>query len=199
VIIIKQNRAYEISILALFIAIVIIQNVVPILGYIPIGPLSLVTIHVTVSIAAIILGTKNGAIVGGVWGLTAWVRAFAWPTSPMAVYVMVNPLISVLPRIMVGVVAGLLFHYLYKRFNNQLAMALSGLAGALVNTILVLGFIFIFYQFGGIPLTKLHINALMPYLLGVIATNGIPEAIMAAVLVPLIATPLMRFRKSVKK
>ena len=39
----------------------------------------------------------------------------------------------------------------------------------------------------------------MPYLLGVIATNGIPEAIMAAVLVPLIATPLMRFRKSVKK
>ncbi|GAK48424.1 putative membrane protein [Secundilactobacillus oryzae JCM 18671] len=195
----RRNRAYEISILALFIAIVVVQNVVPILGYIPIGPLTLVTIHITVSIAAITLGTRDGAIVGGVWGLITWVRAFTWPTSPMAVYVMVNPVISVLPRILVGVIAGLLFQALYKRIHTTVALSLAGIAGALINTIFVLGFIYIFYQFGGIPLNKLHIDALMPYLIGVVGTNGIPEAILAGILVPLIATPLLRFRKTVKK
>ena len=38
--------------------------------YIPVRPLKCTTIHVTVIIAAIVLGIFNGAIVGGVWVIT---------------------------------------------------------------------------------------------------------------------------------
>ncbi|WP_369404666.1 hypothetical protein [Secundilactobacillus odoratitofui] len=55
-------------------------------------------IQVTVVIAAILLGPKGGTWVGLTWGLINWVRAFVWPTSPLALYVFVNPLVSVLPR-----------------------------------------------------------------------------------------------------
>ncbi|AZZ61266.1 ECF transporter S component [Oenococcus sp. UCMA 16435] len=53
---IHQTKAFHLAIMALFIAIVIIQNFVPLLGYIPIGPLSLTIIPITVIIAAVLLG-----------------------------------------------------------------------------------------------------------------------------------------------
>jgi hypothetical protein len=41
-------------------------------------------------------------------------------------------------------------------------------------------------------LYHIDIQALLPYLLGVIATNGIPEAILAGILAPMIAKPLRK-------
>lgn len=176
--------------LALFIAIVIIQTVVPFLGYIPVGPFSIVTIQATTVIASVTIGTKEGTIVGLVWGLTDWIRAFAWPTSPLAVYVLVNPLVSVVPRVLVGLIAGWLFYWLARRGTKTWHLALTGVVGALVNTIFVLGFMALLYQFHMLPLAKLNIAKLMPWLLGVMATNGIPEAIMSGILVPIIGQPL---------
>ena len=60
----KQNHARKISILALFAAIIIIQNYVPLVGYIPVGMLEITTIHITVIVAAILLGPVDGGIVG---------------------------------------------------------------------------------------------------------------------------------------
>jgi uncharacterized membrane protein len=71
-----------------------------------VGPFSIVIIQVTVVIAAVLLGPKDGAWVGFTWGFINWIRAFVWPTSPMAIYVLVNPLVSVLPRLLVGLISG---------------------------------------------------------------------------------------------
>ena len=54
----------------------IVQNLVPILGNIPIGPLSITLIHITVIVAAIVLGPVQGMIVGGIWGMITFIRAF---------------------------------------------------------------------------------------------------------------------------
>lgn len=43
-------------------------------------------------------GTKYGSIIGGIWGVITFIRAFVWPTSPLAAIVFVNPLISILPK-----------------------------------------------------------------------------------------------------
>jgi uncharacterized membrane protein len=190
-----RSRAYRISILALFIAIVAIQNVIPFLGYIPVGPFSIAIIQVTVVIAAVTLGPRDGMVVGLTWGLINWLRAFAWPTSPLAVYVLVNPLVSVVPRALVGLLSGWLFMRLVHGDRHQAKLwhlSLAGLCGALVNTVLVLGFMWVMYLFGLVPLAKMHIDALMPFLLGIMATNGIPEAILSALVVPAVAKPLLR-------
>ncbi|MGK4059501.1 ECF transporter S component [Loigolactobacillus coryniformis] len=193
----QKNKAYRISILAMFVAIIIIQNFVPLFGYIPLGLLDLTTIHITVIIAAIILGPKDGALVGGAWGLITFIRAFTSPTSPLAPLVFTNPVVSIVPRILIGLVAGWLFIWLQRKIKRTPAMMLAALVGALVNTILVLGLIYLFYRTPAVAQAygTADVSRLGGLLLVVVATNGIPEAILAAVVAPLICTPLLRFRK----
>lgn len=193
----QKNKSYRISILAMFIAIIIIQNFVPLFGYIPLGLLDLTTIHITVIIAAIILGPKDGALVGGAWGLITFIRAFTSPTSPLAPLVFTNPVVSIVPRILIGLVAGWLFIWLQRKIKRTPAMMLAALVGALVNTILVLGLIYLFYRTPAVAQAygTADVSRLGGLLLVVVATNGIPEAILAAVVAPLICTPLLRFRK----
>lgn len=191
----RRSNAYHISALAVLMAIVIIQNIVPFFGYIPLPGLSITTIHVTVILAAVVLGPRDGAIIGGTWGLIAWIRAFVAPTSPLAPIVFTNPLIAVVPRILVGLIAGWIFMWFQKRHQKVLGMTLAGVAGALTNTILVLGLIGLLYSHQAAGFYQVNLSKLMPYLLTIVASNGIPEAILAGILTPLIGTPLLRFKK----
>lgn len=189
----KKKKTLRIALLALFTAIIILQNFIPFLGYIPLGVLNLTIIHVTVIIAALLLGPKDGAIVGGVWGTITFIRAFVWPTSPIAPIVFVNPLISILPRILIGVVAGYAFVWAKKSFHSKIfAASLASVLGSLTNTFLVLGQIYLFYRGQSQVMYGLDTAALMPYLLGLILTNGIPEALIAAIVSPAVALPLAK-------
>lgn len=189
----KKKKTLRIALLALFTAIIILQNFIPFLGYIPLGVLNLTIIHVTVIIAALLLGPKDGAIVGGVWGTITFIRAFVWPTSPIAPIVFVNPLISILPRILIGVVAGYAFVWAKKSFHSKIfAASLASVLGSLTNTFLVLGQIYLFYRGQSQVMYGLDTAALMPYLLGLVLTNGIPEALIAAIVSPAVAVPLAK-------
>lgn len=189
----KKKKTLRIALLALFTAIIILQNFIPFLGYIPLGVLNLTIIHVTVIIAAFLLGPKDGAIVGGVWGTITFIRAFVWPTSPIAPIVFVNPLISILPRILIGVVAGYAFLWAKKSFHSKIfAASLASVLGSLTNTFLVLGQIYLFYRGQSQVMYGLDTAALMPYLLGLVLTNGIPEALIAAIVSPAVAVPLAK-------
>lgn len=189
----KKKKTLRIALLALFTAIIILQNFIPFLGYIPLGMLNLTIIHVTVIIAALLLGPKDGAIVGGVWGTITFIRAFVWPTSPIAPIVFVNPLISILPRILIGVVAGYAFIWAKKSFHSKIfAASLASVLGSLTNTFLVLGQIYLFYRGQSQVMYGLDTAALMPYLLGLVLTNGIPEALIAAIVSPAVAVPLAK-------
>lgn len=189
----KKKKTLRIALLALFTAIIILQNFIPFLGYIPLGVLNLTIIHVTVIIAALLLGPKDGAIVGGVWGTITFIRAFVWPTSPIAPIVFVNPLVSILPRILIGVVAGYAFIWAKKSFHSKIfAASLASVLGSLTNTFLVLGQIYLFYRGQSQVMYGLDTEALMPYLLGLVLTNGIPEALIAAIVSPAVALPLAK-------
>nr|WP_148562275.1 ECF transporter S component [Apilactobacillus kunkeei] len=192
-----RNKTYKMNILSVFIAIIIVQTSIPGLGNIPIGPLSVTIIPITVVLAAIVLGTKDGAIVGGVWGLITFVRAFWWPTSPLAIYVFTNPLVSILPRILVGLVAGLIFTRLYKPNKPyRMYMSITGFVSSIVNTVVLLGLVYIFYCGDAFNIYHINVDQLLPYLLFVALTNGLVEAFLSAVLVPVIGSPLLKIRKS---
>ncbi|RRK09829.1 ECF transporter S component [Lactiplantibacillus garii] len=192
----RRSNAYHISVLAVLMAIIIIQNIVPFFGYIPIAGLSLTTIHITVIIAAVILGPRDGALIGGIWGLIDWIRAFVAPTSALAPIVFTNPLVSVVPRVLIGVMAGWLFIWFNRRKQPTLGLTLAGVAGSLTNTILVLGLIGTLYRNQAAGFYQLDLSKLMPYLLTIVGTNGVPEAILAGILTPLIGTALLRFKRN---
>ncbi|MGO5012864.1 ECF transporter S component [Niallia sp. Sow4_A1] len=192
----KRNKTTRLVLLGLLTAIIIIQTIIPILGYIPTPILSLTIIQVTVIIAAIVLGPVDGAIIGGVWGVITFVRAFTYPTSPLAPIIFTNPLISVFPRVMIGVVAGLLFYKVLKnRMNETIAMSISGVVGSLTNTILVLGFVYLFVRERYANAIGVNVEDLLPAILAIVGTNGVPEAILSGILTPIIAKPLLKIRK----
>ena len=73
----SYQKTKRMVIMAIFIAIIIIQTLVPILGFIPLGIMNATIIHVTVAIGAILLGWKEGAGLGFVFGLgSMWKNTF---------------------------------------------------------------------------------------------------------------------------
>ena len=193
----RRQQIQRSTIRSILIAIIILQDFVPFLGNIPVGPLSITTMHVTVIIAAIVVGPVDGAIIGGVWGILTWVRAFVAPSSPLAPLVMINPLVSVVPRIMIGLVAGYLYRWLARLSKqSRLAMILAGIAGSLTNTGLVLGAIALFYRTPAVARAYgVNVAHLLPALETIMATNGLAELVFAAIVVPLVAYPVLEVRR----
>ncbi len=191
----SQTKNYRLALMGILSAIIIVQNFVPFLGYIPLQPFNPTIIHITVIIGAVYLGPWMGATLGGVWGVVCLLRAFVFPTSPIDPIVFTNPLVSLLPRILVGLLAGLLYLWLRKLNVPVIArFATCGVVGSLVNTVLVLGSIYLLYQEPYAAFYQMAASDLLPAMLGIVGTNGVAEAIAAAVITPLIAGPLHKVK-----
>lgn len=191
----QKNKTYRIAILGILSAFIIIQAFVPFLGNIPIPPLNPTIIHITVIVAAFVLSTKDGMLIGLVWGLARMVKAYTLPASPLDLLLWTNPTIAVVPRVMVGLVAGLVFHAFLKRKQEKRGMVIAAVLGSLTNTVLVLGFIALFY--GNEYATALNVDPsnLLKVLAGIVATNGLGEAVAAGLIAPFIAKALMKVRR----
>ena len=182
-----QSKAYRLTIRGIRIAIIMVQSMVPFLGFIPLFAVSITIIHITVIVAAITLGTKDGMLIGLIWGLLTMYRAWTMPTTPLDTLIFTNPVISVLPRILVGLVAGVVFTLLYKKTKKvYISTAISAALGALTNTVLVLGLMGAIYTEPMATAYNTTSSGLTTVLLTLVATNGIPEMIAAVVITPLL-------------
>lgn len=191
----RKNKTYRIAILGILTAVIILQNFIPFLGYIPIPPLNPTIIHITVIVAAFVLGTKEGMIIGTVWGIVRLIKAYTLPTSPLDLILFTNPMISVVPRILVGLVAGYTIQVFRKRDKQALGMIVGGILGSLTNTIFVLGFIALFYGNEYSSALGVHPANLMKALALIVATNGVAEAVASAFLAPLLSKALLKVKK----
>jgi uncharacterized membrane protein len=143
-------------------AITIILGVIPGIGFIPLPNMSgSATIeHIPTILGGVIAGPVVGIFSGLIFGILSFTRA----TVPF----FKDPLVSILPRLFIGLTAWASFAAL-ARFNRDVAAAVAGFVGAATNTILVLGMAVIR---GYIP----------PILLIPIIPQAVIEAIIAAVL-----------------
>ena len=187
----KSKKTQYMTTMALFLAIEIILVVTP-LGYIPIGPLNATTMHIPVIIAGIMLGKKAGAELGFVFGLTSLIKATIQPGvtsfcfSPFVTIGTMSGnykslLIAFIPRILLGYLAGLTFEILKKKNHEKIGVVVGALVGALTNTVLVLGGIYVFFGEAYAHAVGVSYSTLVTVLLGVVTTNGIIEAILGAV------------------
>lgn len=110
----------------------IAMGMIPGLGFIPAPtPAGSITImHLPTVLGGIVGGPGVGAVVGSIFGVMSFLRA----GSPM----FADPLVAILPRILIGVAAGYAYRWL-SRFGQTPALAGAGLVGTLTNTTLVLG------------------------------------------------------------
>lgn len=179
----------QMAIVGLLSGISIFLSLTP-LGYIPILPINPTIMHVPVIIGAIIEGPMVGAFIGGIFGLSSMVRAFMTPTPTN--FIFWNPIISIGVRILIGIVSGYVYRALKSRTSG---VAITAVVGSLTNTIGVLGLAYIFYlsrYAAGLGVSE---AAATTFLLTVVGTNGVPEAIISA----LIAVPVLAAYRKIKK
>ena len=178
------------------------------LTFTPIGmimlppPLPAVTlVHIPVILAALAEGPAVGVPVGLIFGLCSLIRA--WETGMVGLTLFFrNPLVSVLPRMIIPLTAWgtyTLWKRVVKRkgIADKVGAGIASAVGAVTNTVLCLGMIVILY--GG-DLTVLvnnlisggntgaaYLNNAGAWLVAVVGLpNGLAEAAVAAVLVPMV-------------
>ena len=200
----KNTKNFTLT--AMFLAILILLAVTP-LGFIPIGPINATTMHIPVIIASIVLGPRLGAFLGGTFGLISMIRSTVVQTPLSFVFSPFIPvigtdhgslkalLIAFIPRILIGVVPYFVFKGMQKLIKNKantVSLFIAGLAGSLVNTILVMNMIYFLFQQDYAQVIGININAVYSAVLAVIFTSGVPEAIVAGLATAGVCSVLLR-------
>ena len=170
----------------------------PFAGFITYKQISITTMQIPAIITSIVLGPLYGMGIGALFGILSLFHAIARETTLLNVLFQ-NVLVSVLPRMCIGLVSGylyLLFNKLFKGKLRVISTAVSALFGSLTNTILVLLSLYVIYP--SAMVTHFRVNTLAQLrgiLLGIVETNGIIEAVMSMV----ISTLLVMFSFWLKK
>ena len=144
------------------------------LGFIPVPNLAgnATILHVPVILGGALEGPVVGTIVGLIFGVFSFIQA--------EVPFFRNPLVSILPRLLIGVVAWAAFVGL-KNVSVDLASAASGVLGSLTNTVGVLGM--------AVLLGYLPLAAVVP-----IVPQALVEAALAAVVTVVVVRGVMLVR-----
>ena len=114
-----------------------------------------------------------------------------------------NPLVSVVPRVLIGILSYYIFKFIKNKFKNiKLSITIAAICGSLVNTVGVLGTIYLIYfkDYAEILMSKgtiasNSVSAVTTALLTVIGTNGIAEALLSALLVTPIVIAIFKMQK----
>jgi uncharacterized membrane protein len=145
------------------------------LGFIPV-PIPLIGNATIMHIPAIVGGALEGPVVGLLAGAIFGIFSFLYAENP----VFLNPLVAVLPRLLIGVVAWAVFVGL-RRWSIDLASAAAGILGSFTNTVGVLGLAILF-------------GLLPPAVIPAVLPQAIAEAILAAVVTVVVVRGVMLFR-----
>lgn len=180
----KNKRVENIVVYSIIIALIAAMSFIPQVGYISIPgtSISITSIHIIVILFAWIFGWKQGTVAGLAFGLLSMARAYTLPASAFDPY-FVNPLVSVLPRLVFGFVSGICFDLLrlIRRPSTRfvLDVAIVPILVAFHTTITLT----MYFLVNGTN----SFTSIIATLLGV---NGLLEMGAATVLVPVIVLPV---------
>lgn len=181
----------KIVIIGLLSAITVVLSLTP-LGYIPIPPINPTIMHIPVIVGAILEGPLVGAMLGLIFGITSFFKAITQPT--VVSFPFLNPLISVLPRIIIGLTSYYVYNIL-KIKSQAIRIGVATFIGSITNTIGVLGAIYLIYLERYANAIGMSTSATSYAILGVVFTNGLPEAIISV----LICIPVIQILKKIRK
>ena len=115
----QKEKIRNLTVLSLFSAFIVAMTFIPYVGYITTGLLSITTLHIVVIIGCITLNNYvSGLVLGTVWGITCLLYAIANGTADAAIFL--DPRISVIPRMLVGVLTVFFYKIAAKASKNKL-------------------------------------------------------------------------------
>lgn len=204
----NSKKTFNMVMTALFIAIIVVMTFVPNVGYINLIIIKATLLHVPVIVGSIVLGPKNGAVLGGVFGLTSLIKNTLEPSllsfafSPFYSLGDVggnffSVIIAMVPRILVGVIPYFVYKGLMQVMKNfkgrrLVAIPVASAVGSLTNNVLVMNMIYLFFKEELAAAKQVEIEVVYDVILGIIAANGIPETIAAVVLGTAVSMALLK-------
>ena len=205
----RSAAVHDMVILAMFTAIIFLLGFTP-LGLIDLPLIKATILHVPVIIGAIVLGPKKGAFLGAMFGIQSLIKNTMAPSALSFAFSPFIPVpgtqsgslwalvIAFVPRILVGLMSGLVYRGLTRLLGKKAwSMAFAAVAAAIIgaffmNTGLVMGLIYLLFKDAYAVMKGVPTDAVLGVVLGIVAANGIPEAIAAAVLAPAVSMPLQK-------
>lgn len=191
----KKMSTQKLVIAAVLSAIIVIMGYTP-LGLIPLPTMTATILHIPVAIGAILYGPQMGLILGTVMGLTTLSKAILSPAGPLDP-LFINPLVSVLPRALMGIITAYAFIALHKGIKKvSIRIGIAAAVASLANTVLTLSALGIIYAKTITEILQQNEMAgtVLAFLLGVAATSGVGETIVTV----LIVTPIvLALRKTI--
>lgn len=197
-----SKKTRKLAVTGILAAIALLLGLTP-LGYIPIPPIEITLMAIPVLIGVMVEGLSTGIILGLVFGATSFLQIFLKPTPLSSLLFSVSPLRTILvvfvPRILVPMAAWLVYKAVAgksgaaTKSKDNLAYALGAFAGSITNTVFFLGMLYLLYLPQAAEISSIF-GTTEAGLLGAIsligAINGIPEAIVAVIIVAAVCMAL---------
>ena len=146
----KSESIYELAALGLLTAVSFIMAFTP-LGFVPIGVLTVTFMTVPVIIAATVLKPRDAAVIGGIFGMTSFIKTVTGTGGVMmAGLFQINPLLTailcIVPRVLEGWLGGLIFQAV-RRIDKTtfVSYMVASLAVPVMNTIFFMSTLFLFF------------------------------------------------------
>lgn len=162
------------------------------LGFIPIPPIKATIMHVPVIIGAILEGPIVGAMIGLIFGIFSVIQAIMVPT-PLS-FIFMNPVVSVLPRVLIGITSYYIFKAMFGKFST-IKIGIAAAVGSFTNTIGVLGLIYLLYVDKYAKTLNISTTAAKEGILGIGIANGLPEAALSVIITISVVMAVNKLRK----
>lgn len=201
------QRSRDIALLGITCALIIVLQLIAELFQKLGMPVSLALGLIPVLIISQYSGVKLGAICGFFFGMVSLVMAVIGAAAIPMYAVAINPLVSILPRILVGVVSALVYKGIYNAFLKRrpdtmvkgikrsvvISSAAATVCGVLTNTLLFLSMFFAFAHGKSFDGLVIDFNWLLT---SVVALNTVIELAVFTFTTPLIVLALKSARFS---
>lgn len=196
----------NLAFMGVMLALTIIFDLTP-LGAIPVGTVSATITHIPTIITGVILGPIAGLIMGTCLGIISCVHAL---TRPMTILdpLFANPLISVLPRMTIGVAAYYAFALvrIVKKNSNvvkSIASIIGGVIGSMANTGFVFLMLYIVYKDAIVEKVQYAIEqgwfdiapTFKAFAILTFTTNAVAEALVSAIIISVVSTAYFQYSK----
>lgn len=206
----KRMDTRYMATLAMLCGILLVMGMTGI-GFIPLPVIKATTMHIPVILGAILLGPKAGGVLGAVFGLcsiwanttTPGLLSFAFSpfmSSEGLVGVCKSLWVALGCRIVFGVLTGWMWSFFRKTFKREYAaLPITAAVATICHTLLVMGSIYFLFTQQYAAAKNVAISAVFGLIIGTVTASGIPEAIVAAILVTVIGKALLHLMAKLKK